>query len=489
VSDRPVVPAAPRRIVFDDPYVSAAKSETVGGIELSSPRFESASLAALIPAVKAKAKQIFARLSLPEIQTAMDRLDSHFAALDSPEIQAIVDLIQRIDGFSRHDIERFGLGLFSPLVQYDRRLIGKFIERAFRTRRPVETAFGYLKRFGRNSPLTRWREPGLLSHFASGNVVGYSAILTKIGLPLKAGGAAQIIKLPSTSSVFPMIYLKKMAEIAPLIRETMACGYWKGGDREVEDIVFSASDVVNVLGSEAAVRDITERARLRRPRPTVLAHGHKIGAAFISKFFAGAPDLRRKAIEGLVRDISAFDGAACYSTKNIYVQGDHRGFAEELAASLARFASEISPVNPAMKAVGRELGRTFEGASNVIVAPGDNAIVRISNRTHFWLPEETFRYVQVMPAESLESAAEVLRKARRYLQTVVVAVPDEGILGALELFGAAGASNIHHPGSAPLLNVFEEPHDGEFDAVKARYPYRSRFAATNFKRNSDWLRS
>jgi hypothetical protein len=487
VSDFPSLFAASPRIVFEDPYVKSTKSETVAGLDLVFPRFEASSLAALIPALKARAGEVFARLSLPEMQKVMDRLDSYFTALGSPEIQAIVDLIHRIDGFSRHDIERFGLGIFSPLVQYDRSLIGRFVEQAFGTRRPVETAFGYLKRFGRNSPLTRWREPGLLSHFVSGNVVGYSAILTRIGLPVKDGGAAQIIKLPSTSAVFPMIYLKKMAEFAPLVRETMACGYWKGGDRELEGIVLAHSDVVNVLGSEATVRDVTDRARLRRPRPTILAHGHKIGAAYISRAFAEAPDLRQKAVEGLVRDISAFDGAACYCTKNIYVQGDHRAFAGELADSLIRFALEISPVNPAMKPVGRELARIFHGASNVIVSPEENAVVRISNRPEFWLPDETFRYVQVMPAESSEAVAGVLKTARPFLQTVVAAVPDEEILGTLELFGAAGASNIHYPGSAPLLNVFEEPHDGDFDAIKARYPYASRFAATNFKKNSDWL--
>jgi hypothetical protein len=155
-------------------------------------------------------------------------------------------------------------------------------------------------------------------------VVGYSAILTKIGLPLRAAGAAQTIKLPSTSAAFPMIYLQKMAELAPEVRQTIACGYWKGGDRELEDIALAHSDVVNVLGSEATVRDITARLRQRRPKPVVLAHGHKIGAAFISRYYAEMAALRRPAIEGLVRDISAFDGAARYCTKNIYVQGDHR---------------------------------------------------------------------------------------------------------------------------------------------------------------------
>ena len=92
-----------------------------------------------------------------------------------------------------------------------------------------------------------------------------------------------------------------------------------------------------------------------------------------------------------------------------------------------------------------------------------------------------------MPASNLRSVAAVLRRGRPFLQTVVVAVPNGEVLEALVLFGRAGASNIHYPGSAPLLNVYEEPHDGDFDVVKVRYPGRARFAATNFKRNADWL--
>jgi len=53
--------------------------------------------------------------------------------------------------------------------------------------------------------------------------------------------------------------------------------------------------------------------------------------------------------------------------------------------------------------------------------------------------------------------------------------------------GEAGASNVHYPCSAPLLNFYEEPHDGDFDFVKIRYPYKVRFAATNFKKNADWI--
>jgi hypothetical protein len=477
----------PGRIVFEDPYVKASKTDRAGGLELRFPLFEAAALPDILRAVRSRSQEVFARLSTSEIQEAMTRLDAYFADTDRPEIQAIVDLINRIDSFSKYDIERFGLGIFPPLVRYDRVLAGRFVKEAFKTRRPVETAFGYLQRFGANSPFVRKREPRLLSHFASGNVAGYSAILTRIGLPFESGGAAQVIKLPSTSAVFPMLYLSKMAEFAPLVRETMACGYWKGGDRALEDVLLTESDAVNVLGSEATVRDVEARANRLGRRPVVLGHGHKVGAAYISREYAGSPSLRDRVLEGLVRDISAFDGAACYSTKNIYVQGDHRAFAERLIEALDRFALTVSPVNPAMKPVGRNLRRVFAGSANVLASSDGSAFVRTVDNPVFWLPDEAYRYVQVMPAENAETVARVLATARPFLQTVVAAVPDPEILPVLGLFGKAGASNIHYPGSAPLLNVYEEPHDGDFDFVKIRYPYRVRFAATNFKRNADWL--
>jgi hypothetical protein len=484
-------------IVFEDPYVEASKTETAAGQLLRFPLFEAPRLPGILEALMARSRVIFAALTPAEIQDAMLRLDSFFADPARPEIRSIVDLIHRVDGFSRHDIERFGLGIFRPLVSYDRASIGRFVEAAFKTRRPVETAFGHLQRFGLNSPFIGRRAPGLVSHFASGNVAGYSAILTRIGLPLATAeggasggwgrGAAQVIKLPSTSAVFPMIYLSKMGEVAPLVRETIACGYWKGGDAEIEDPILSASHAVNVLGSEATVRDIEARAKRLGRGPIVLGHGHKIGAAYIAREFAASPALSDRVIDGLVRDISAFDGAACYCVKNIYVQGDHRAFASKLVEALERHALYASPVNPAMKPVGRSLARIYAGASGVLVAGAGAALVRIADKPAFWFPDEAYRYVQVMPAENAASVAGVLASASHFLQTAVAAVPDAEILPTLRLFGEAGASNVHYPGSAPLLNVYEEPHDGDFDFVKIRYPYRVRFAATNFKKNADWL--
>lgn len=92
-----------------------------------------------------------------------------------------------------------------------------------------------------------------------------------------------------------------------------------------------------------------------------------------------------------------------------------------------------------------------------------------------------------MPVTNETEVALIIAKYRQFLQTAIVAIPDEKILTVLELFGKAGVSNIHHPGTAPLIHAYEEPHDGEFDFVKVRYNYSARFTSTNFKKNSDWM--
>ena len=107
-------------IEFHDPYVSASKTETTAGLTLRFPLIEADGLAVLLPALRSRSREVFAALAPAEIQDAMTRIDSFFADPSRPEVRSVVDLIQRVDGFSRHDIERFGLGIFRPLATYGR---------------------------------------------------------------------------------------------------------------------------------------------------------------------------------------------------------------------------------------------------------------------------------------------------------------------------------------------------------------------------------
>ena len=169
------------------------------------------------------------------------------------------------------------------------------------------------------------------------------------------------------------------------------------------------------------------------------------------------------------------------------MQGDVHSFSEKLTYKLDHFAQTISPVSNQAKHIGKALYDIYLGSKEFLISENRNAFVRMKQHAEFWKPDELYRYVQVMPVHNEREIVGLLRGNSHFLQTAVVAIPDNQIKPILQLFGPTGVSNIHYPGSAPLLNVFEEPHDCDFDFLKIRYPYTIRFSATNFKSNRDWL--
>jgi hypothetical protein len=474
-------------IEFRDPFFTSSLTDEKDGLKISYPLADEKNIREIADQIRLNAEKYFSAHSINGIQKISDKVDSCFADLTTPENVELIDLIQKSCGFSKYDIEHWGLGLFRSIASYDPDLREYYINKAIRETGVIQTGFGYLKRFGFINPFNRWKEPALLSHFISGNVVGYTAILSKIGLPVKTKGTAQILKLPSSASFFPLIYLNKLETVDPDLRRTIACGYWKGGDDVIEKPIIEESDAINILSSDLAINDLLTRIRKYHKGITTLLHGHKIGIAYISKEFINNPDRLEQTINGLVSDISAFDGGACYNIKNIYVQGDPRKFAEMLFAKLELFGNSISPVSVNARSTGISLCQVYYGSNEVISSDEKNVFVRVRENPEFWKPDELFRYVQVMRVTDEKEVYRLISKHIHYLQTAIVAVPDEKIVPLLLLFGKAGISNIHYPGSAPLINVYEEPHDGEFDAVRVRYNYSARFAATNFKINKDWI--
>lgn len=463
------------------------RTDEKDGLKISCPLVDGECVREVAGQIRRNAEKYFHSHSVDDICKITDEADSAFADPSRPENSELIDLIIRSCGFSGHDIERWGLGLFGSMVSYDPGLRGYYIEKAIRGNEIIETKFGYLKKFGIVNPFHKWKEPSLISHFISGNVVGYTAILCRIGLPVKLSGAAQILKLPSAASLFPMIYLEKINSVDPDLRKTIACGYWKGGDDSIERLVLEESDAVNILSSDNTIKDLQTRIDKYHRGIATLLHGHKIGIAYISKEFINDQDKLQRVINGLVTDISAFDGGACYNVKNIYVQGEPRKFAEMLFTKLEVFEKEVSQVSAYCKPVSRSLYQVYSGSNNVFSSESKSAFVRVKNDPEFWKPDELFRYVQVMKVTDEREVCQLLKNNAQYLQTAIIAVPDDKILPVLISFGKAGISNVHYPGSAPLMNVYEEPHDGEFDSVRIRYNYSAKFAATNFKSNSDWI--
>lgn len=476
-----------KEMVFSDTYFRSSSVFDNNRIKISYPFVGDEDLHDVIDELKRKSKEFFSSHSSSEIQSSLDIIDKYFSEINNPDIRNLIKLIHLSSGFSIFDIEKYGLGIFTLLNNYDREKRSYYIKQALKTNRIIETDNGYLKRFGPVDFWKKWKEPELLSHFISGNVVGYTAILSRIGMPVFQKGAAQILKLPSVSSFFPLVYLDKLSEIDPGLRNTIACTYWKGGDNSIEETIIKKSDAINVLSSDQVITDLKSRIKRLNPGIRTLMHGHKVGMAYIDTEFVYGAKILNKVLDGLVCDISAFDGGACYTVKNIFVKGDYKQFAEYLFQKMEDHANRLSPVSEQFKPVGKSLYQVLIGDHNVLSTDSGNTFLRIKSEPEFWMPDELYRYVQVMPVENENHVYNIITKHRHYLQTAIIAVPDEKILPVFRLFSRAGLSNIHYPGSAALMHVYEEPHDCEFDFIKIRYNYSGRFSASNFRKNADWL--
>lgn len=212
-------------ITFRDPYLDTTSTEDTGGLGIHFPLIKEQGIKKAMEELIQYSQSYFSSVKAEELEETNAALDVFFSDVNQPEIKDIIHKIHLTCGFSEHDISNYGLGIFSILNQA-RKNGGDYISKAMKSARKIPTGKGYLKRFGSVGLLKKWKEPALISHFISGNVVGYTAVLSRIGLPIRTGGAGQILKLPSGSAFFPLLYLDKLNSINPALRKTMMCGYW-----------------------------------------------------------------------------------------------------------------------------------------------------------------------------------------------------------------------------------------------------------------------
>jgi len=135
-------------IGFTDPYFLSTKTDQKNDLTITYPVADKDHIRSAINQLKNFSKSYFSQHSFYEIQSKLDTVDNFFCDLMNPEIQDIINLIHQTSGFSRHDIIKFGLGIFPILINYKFENKGQFIIKALRSSKIVETKNGYLKRLG-----------------------------------------------------------------------------------------------------------------------------------------------------------------------------------------------------------------------------------------------------------------------------------------------------------------------------------------------------
>ena len=187
-----------------------------------------------------------------------------------------------------------------------------------------------------HSPLvTRhfWRGPELLIHIAAGNLPNPTLMSLMLGLLTRS---AQFVKCASGTSLLPRLFAHSIYELDPKLGTCLELAEWRGGNVELENVLYSQADCITATGSDQTLAAI--RARLSA-ETRFLGYGQRISFGFISREVLREGEIS-KIVSRAADDIVAWDQNGCLSPHVIYVE--ERGevesdkFAKLLAVELAK---------------------------------------------------------------------------------------------------------------------------------------------------------
>ena len=309
-----------------------------------------------------------------------------------------------------------------------------------------------------------WRGPDFLVHIAAGNIPNPALMSLTLGLLTRS---AQFVKCASGASLLPRLFAHSLYHADPKLGACLEIAAWRGGNRELEDVLFAHADCLTATGSDETLAAI--RARLPA-KVRFLGYGRRVSFGFVTREV-----LRDETVAETVAlaadDVIAWDQNGCLSPQVIYVEArgavESDKFAERLAVELAkREASEprgkISVEESAAIASRRAIYETIAAhrADAKIWASRDSTawtVVFEHDVNYRFSPLNRFIYVKPVP-----DVAAVMRgvdEIHGIVSTVGIAAPPEKMRELALRFARWGATRI-----CPLGQMQNPPltwrHDG-----------------------------
>ena len=321
---------------------------------------------------------------------------------------------------------------------------------------------------------------GVVAHVAAGNVfVGALDSLVQ-GIVTKN---ANLLKMSGDDTFFPLLFARLLAECDPrgVVTGAFALLPFRGGRRDLEELIKTRCDVVIVYGGAEAVAAYREGLG---PRTKLVEYGPKYSLVVVT-----AAELARRGAEAVAaqvaRDVTMWEQSACSSPHAVYVcaeaEGDQvpraaarslarhqaRDFARRLAAALEDLARTYPhghiPVDEQVEITReRELAKvaqTLDEAELIVPARHRQDWTVILEYDPAFHVSPHHRTVFVKPLERLEELGPTLAPYGEFLQSVaLVTAPEEALRLAREL-AWLGADRFTEPGDMSRRK-HGTPHDG-----------------------------
>jgi Acyl-CoA reductase (LuxC) len=278
-----------------------------------------------------------------------------------------------------------------------------------------------------------------------------------------------ILKPPSNDPATAAAIVRTMRDMSPdhPVTRHVSVAYWKGGDSEVEDVLYDPSRIEKIFatGGEASMRHIR---KYLRPGLDLIAADPKLSATFIGRGTLQTQEQLADAARRLALDIGSFNQEACANARIVYVESGTDEAGIELLRELGRMvfqsmmglptelSSPVERFDPEMRDALDSLSLSEEWF-DLIGGEGNEGAIIVS------LQEEVVdfsdllggRVANLVPVDSLESALEFITN---YTQTIGV-YPPEVKSDLRDRMGIAGAQRIVTLGHATDFN-YATPQDG-----------------------------
>lgn len=184
--------------------------------------------------------------------------------------------------------------------------------------------------------------PALAVHIVAGGVPGVGAHAMVRSLLVKS---PSLLKAGRGDAVIPELLRVGLSESAPWLADACAVAQW---DRQRTDITAAAlrhADVVTVYGSDATIAAIRRAAP---PTTRLVEYRHREALVIVGRD-ALTSSAERDVADAVARSVASFEQRGCVCPHTVYVEdggsGEASGFAEQLAAAMARLEEEL-PAGP-----------------------------------------------------------------------------------------------------------------------------------------------
>ncbi|MCD6590561.1 MAG: hypothetical protein J7K72_01155 [Candidatus Aenigmarchaeota archaeon] len=467
---------------FTDPVIDTYESRKVGDLYVELPVYKRGNIEHVVETVRRNAEKYYKDVgdvkAFGVLQSALEKWSDR----NYEKRRTAVPLLSQVTGFSEENLEIFGLDSLTEFDVKEMENIKYLVKELLQTKKydkfhPVENK-GYIRAYGQPK-IKKHREPEIITHILAGNVVGPPWLSVALG---PAGKSGQIIKLPS-EDISMLYFLDTLGEIDSEFRKTIAIGYYPGGAKDVEEVLFKYSDIVNAMGSDETIMAVEKELKRANKKAVLFSHPNKIGAAIIWPGYE-APEIGELVAWGS----SAMDTNACFSPMNIYIQKDKiEKFAKYVAEHLDKIAKFIPPKKSLPVAISvrkyklETLRRKLTDEDVKIIEDINGEWTVIVDKSNPYLtPTCQERTIVLKPFNDPKDVIKYLEPLGKHLQTIGLAIEEKELIKYSDKLGQIGVTNIHVPGAEYVLKGWE-PHDGIFPSVEIELSDNLRWLAVNFQ--------